>query len=208
MLESSRVQAATPVISPRQFPTSQWPKVSKKRSRPTWKSDKAHTHTQWRERERHHRISICFLPPHGKMPLLWDQVKKDLVKFEKLIGFTKWLYSEVSFNLILVPGSNHTWSVLVAIYPQMCPQIFAFAYGWRKNHMYSPNGDSSCCLAKHIPSNPKECNSIPDIFAVIPDENNQVFLTGLPGTFCSNLPRRRESIASKAFKNWVIWGVP
>lgn len=61
-----------------------------------------------RERERHHRISICFLPPQGKMPLLWDQVKKDLVKFEKLIGFTKWLYSKVSFNLILVSGSNHT----------------------------------------------------------------------------------------------------
>lgn len=140
----------------------------------------------------------------GKMLLLWDQVKKDLVKFEKLIGFTKWLYSEVSFNLILVSGSNHTWSVLVAIYPQIRPHIFAFAYGWRKKHMYSPNGDSSCCLAKTYPPQIlRNATTLPNIFAVIPDENNQVFPTGLP-SYLLQPAEKTQSIASKAIKKLVI----
>ena len=105
-----------------------------------------------RERERHHRISICFLPPQGKMPLLWDQVKKDLVKFEKLIGFTKWLYSKVSFNLILVSGSNHTLECIGSNLPTNLPTNLCICL-WLETEKTCilQMVFYSCCLAKTYP---------------------------------------------------------
>ena len=127
------------------------------------------------------------------MLLLWDQVKKDLVKFEKLIGFTKWLYSEVSFNLILVSGSNHTLECIGSNLPtNLPPNLCICLWLEKETHAFSkwwlimlPCKNISPQILRNATTNNLTFSQW------FPDENKSDFLQGLPGT-CSNLPRRRN----------------